>query len=196
MKKKDWLKLAASIAICEGAGIIGSFYTAPAIRDGWYGALPKPYLNPPSWIFAPVWTALFLLMGIAAFLVWNKNWNLKEKKLALGVFALQLILNSAWSAIFFGLKSPIAAFFELVLLWLAIAATIWIFAKISRPAAWLLVPYMLWVSFAGYLNLSLSGILPDAADNQPIGCTLEAKQCPDGTYVGRSGPACEFAPCK
>lgn len=148
------LKFIIAIVVSELAGIIGSFFTTPAI-NGWYSTLVKPALNPPSWVFGPVWTTLFALMGIAAFLIWKKGLEQKRVKIALGIFLGQLVLNTLWSIIFFGLKSPGAAFIEITFLWLAILATIIAFAKLSKPAAWLLAPYILWVSFAAYLNYSI-----------------------------------------
>lgn len=148
------LKLIVAIIISELAGIIGSLFTAPSIA-GWYATLTKPALNPPSWIFGPVWTTLFALMGIAAFLVWKKGLDRKDVRIALSIFIGQLALNMLWSIIFFGSQSPEAAFVEIIFLWLAILATITVFAKISKPAAWLLLPYILWVSFAAYLNYSI-----------------------------------------
>ena len=148
------LKLLTAIVISEAAGIIGSLFTASAI-PGWYASLIKPQLAPPNWVFGPVWTTLYALMGIAAFLVWKRGLERREVKTALAIFVGQLALNTLWSIIFFGLKNPGAAFIEIILLWLAILATIIAFAKISKPAAWLLVPYLLWVSFAGYLNYAI-----------------------------------------
>lgn len=112
-------------------------------------------INPPGWIFGPVWTALYLLMGVAAYLIWMKGWENKEVRAALGVFGIQLMLNAAWSVVFFGLQSPGSALIELISLWFAILATIIAFSKISRQAAWLLVPYIVWVTFAAYLNWSI-----------------------------------------
>ena len=154
MKTNSLGKLIISIAVPELAGIIGSVFTVPSIA-GWYAGIVKPALNPPAWVFGPVWTALFALMGISAFLIWKKGLERRDVKIALCIFIGQLILNTLWSVIFFGLRSPAGAFVGLVILWLAILATIIAFAKISRPAAWLLVPYILWVSFAGYLNYSI-----------------------------------------
>lgn len=136
------------------AGIIGSIFTAPSIPT-WYTTLVRPELSPPNWIFAPVWTTLFALMGVAAFLVWQKGLNRRDVKIALSIFIIQLILNTLWSIIFFGLQNPGVAFMEIIFLWLAILTTMITFAKISRVAAWLLVPYILWVSFAAYLNYSI-----------------------------------------
>ena len=119
--------------------------------DGSYATLVRPELAPPNWVFGPVWVTLYMLMGIAAFLVWRKDRRLNK---ALILFVLQLVLNSLWSIIFFGMQALGAAFVEIVFLWLAIVATIVAFQKISRPAALLLIPYILWVSFAAYLNFA------------------------------------------
>lgn len=148
------LKLIIAIVVSQLAGIIGSLFTAPAI-GGWYTTLAKPTLNPPAWVFGPVWTTLFVLMGTAAFLVWKRGLDRRDVRIALGVFIGQLVLNTLWSIIFFGLQSPGGALVEMVFLWLAILATIVAFVKISKTAAWLLAPYILWVSFAGYLNYSI-----------------------------------------
>lgn len=152
--KTDILILIGWILLSEGAGIIGSVFTTPSIPT-WYATLVKPALNPPAWVFGPVWTTLFALMGIAAFLVWQHGWYRRDVRIALGIFVGQLVLNTLWSIIFFGLHSPAAAFAEIILLWLAILATIYAFARVSQVAALLLVPYMLWVSFASYLTYML-----------------------------------------
>lgn len=162
MRMRDVLGLAVAIGVAQLAGIIGSFFTAPSI-PGWYETLVKPALNPPSWVFGPVWITLYALMGIAAFLVWKKGWHRTDVKVALIFFSIQLVLNALWSIIFFGstsltingLNNIGIAFIEIVILWLAIVATIWAFARVSKPAAWLLAPYILWVSFAMYLNYSI-----------------------------------------
>lgn len=138
----NFLKLVVAVVGAQAAGIIGAVFTTPAIPV-WYAALEKPAFNPPAWVFAPVWTTLFFLMGIAAFLVWQKGLKRKEVRVALLLFVLQLGLNTLWSIIFFGLRSPGGALVEIVFLWLAIAATIVLFYKISKPAAWLLAPYIL-----------------------------------------------------
>lgn len=151
MKLSHPLKLIIAIAVSELAGLIGSFFTTPAIST-WYAGIIKPALNPPAWIFGPVWTALFTLMGIAAFLIWKKGLDRRDVKIALGIFIGQLILNTLWSIIFFGLRSPGGALIEIIFLWFAILFTIIEFVKISKPTAWLLLPYILWVSFAAYLN--------------------------------------------
>jgi len=154
MKLGNVYKLLIAICISELAGVIGSLFTVSSIPN-WYSTLAKPALNPPGWVFGPVWTTLYALMGIAAWLVWKSGWGRKEVKVALGVFGIQLFLNAAWSIIFFGLKSPGWALIDIVLLWLAIIWTIVVFYKISKPAAYLLLPYLLWVSFASYLNYSI-----------------------------------------
>ncbi len=170
MNTKNWLVLAGYVTLSEAAGIIGSVFTTPTIQSGWYGDLIKPALNPPAWVFGPVWTILFALMGISLFLVWKQHSNILENvrmlrvwKLAIALFFFQLVLNTFWSIIFFGstsltiygLNNIGIAFIEIIFLWLAILATIIAFYKISRPAAWLLVPYLLWVSFATYLNVAI-----------------------------------------
>lgn len=154
MNQKRLVKLIAAILICQLAGIIGSIFTAPAI-SGWYATIEKPLFNPPNWLFAPVWTTLFLLMGLSLFLVWEKGLGEKKVKLAVFVFGIQLVLNVLWSFFFFGLQSPFLAFIIILLLWLAILATMVLFYGISKKAGFLLVPYWLWVSFAAFLNYSI-----------------------------------------
>ncbi len=159
MKINNIFKLIIAIVVSELAGIIGSVFTAPSIA-GWYAGIVKPALNPPAWVFGPVWTILFALMGISAFLIWSSYAKApvdKKKgiKVALILFGVQLVLNTLWSIIFFGLHSPGGALIEIIFLWLVILATIIYFYKISKPAAWFLVPYILWVSFAMYLNLMI-----------------------------------------
>jgi len=147
------LKLVISILICQCAGIIGSFFTRRSIPE-WYVVINKPVFNPPNWIFAPVWTSLFTLMGIAAFLVWRKGMRTPGVKRALNIFLLQLGLNSLWSIVFFGSRSIVGGLAVIVLLWLAIFWTIKEFLVISKPAAVLLIPYIAWVSFAFILNVA------------------------------------------
>lgn len=146
--------LIVAIVISELAGVVGSLFTVQAIPT-WYAGLAKPALNPPSWVFGPVWTTLYFLMGVAAFLVWRKRWLCREVRIALAFFVGQLLLNALWSIVFFGLRSPGGALVEIVFLWTAIVATITAFARVSKPAAWLLAPYLAWVSFAAYLNYAL-----------------------------------------
>lgn len=148
------IKLVISILVCQGAGAIGSLFTTPAIST-WYATIQKPSFNPPNWIFAPVWTLLFLLMGISLYLIWSRGFRDKETKIALVIFSTQLLLNILWSILFFGLQSPLYAFIEIIILWMAILLTIISFYKISKTAAYLLLPYIAWVSFASVLNFSI-----------------------------------------
>jgi benzodiazapine receptor len=145
--------LAFSIAICFGAAGIGSLFTTPSIGE-WYSALIKPPYTPPNWLFGPVWSALYLSMAIAVWLVWRRA-GYSAARIALTLFAAQLVLNVCWSAIFFWAHRPGLAFAEIVLLWLLILATTVAFRPLSRAAAWLMVPYLLWVGFAALLNYSI-----------------------------------------
>lgn len=190
--KNKILKFLFAVVLCEGAGIIGAFFTTPAIGS-WYATLTKPSFNPPNWIFAPVWTLLFFLMGVALYLIFQEKSKGKNIQTALLVFFQQLALNVLWSALFFGMQNPKLAFVEIIVLWFAILMAIFYFAKISKIAAWLLVPYILWVSFAGYLNYSIWQISAHVPGQ--VACTTEAMLCPDGSAVGRTGPNCEFALC-
>lgn len=151
---KDLPKLVLSVAICEGVGILGSIFTISSISL-WYATLNKPFFTPPNWLFGPAWTTLYFLMGISLFLVWKKGLKKKEVREALVIFDIQLILNFLWSIIFFRFQNPLLAFIEIIILWAVILLTISKFKKISKLAAYLLIPYILWVSFAAILNLSI-----------------------------------------
>lgn len=151
MKTKNISKLIIAIIICQSAGIIGSLFTTPSIST-WYDAIQKPTFTPPNWVFGPVWITLFTLMGISLYLVWEKGLRSKNVKSSLFIFFLQLVLNSLWSILFFGLQSPFYAFVEIIILWATIAVTIIKFYKISRKAGLILVPYIMWVSVALMLN--------------------------------------------
>ncbi|MDD4858646.1 MAG: tryptophan-rich sensory protein [Dehalococcoidales bacterium] len=151
---KDIVKLVTSIIICEGAGLLGAVFTTPAIPT-WYAALNKPAFTPPSWLFAPVWTGLYLLMAIAAFLVWRKGLDDEQVRGSMVTFMVQLALNVLWSAVFFGLKSPLWGVIVIAVLWVAILLTMLAFMKVSKTAAWLMLPYLLWVSFASALTVSV-----------------------------------------
>ncbi len=154
MKISNTLKLIISIAVSEAAGIIGSTaFTAGGSVYSWYAGLVKPALNPPAWVFGPVWITLYALMGVALWLVWKSDSTHKIK--AIWLFAAQLALNAIWSPVFFGFRSIGDALVIIVLLWAAIVLTIFIFSKVSKMAAYLLIPYILWVSFALYLNYSI-----------------------------------------
>lgn len=176
--KNKIIKLVVSVLICQGAGIVGSFFTAPAIKT-WYASLIKPSFNPPNWVFAPVWITLFLLMGVSLYLVWTKNWKIDvaedqqqpgkfwnsfSEKLWVGewkeenakaIFILQLVLNILWSVLFFGLGMFSVAFVEILMLWVTILYTIVNFYRISKTAAFLLFPYIVWVTLAAVLNFSI-----------------------------------------
>ncbi len=150
----DIAKLLLCVVICQLAGAIGSIPNVNSIPT-WYATLNKPSFNPPNSIFAPVWITLYILMAVAAFLAWNKGLSVPGVTAALILFAVQLILNTLWSWIFFGWKQPFLAFIEILILWIMILATMIRFFKISIPAGILLIPYILWVSFASVLNFSL-----------------------------------------
>lgn len=144
------LKLILSVGLCLGAGIVGSVFTTQSIPT-WYQTLNKPFFSPPNWLFGPVWTVLFIAMGISLYLVWTSKNRLKQS--ALSIFFVQLGLNVAWSIIFFGLKNPTLALVEIVALWIAIFLTIKSFNKVNKLAANLLIPYFVWTTFASFLNL-------------------------------------------
>jgi translocator protein len=150
--------LAAFLLICFAAAGIGSFATYPAI-PGWYATLNKPSWNPPSWLFGPVWTGLYAMMAVAGWLIWRRL-GLQAAATKLFFFGLQLILNALWSVFFFGLHNPALAFTEIILLWLAIAATVLMFWRVRPLAGALLLPYWAWVSFAAFLNLTLWRLNP------------------------------------
>ncbi len=154
MKSGDIIKLVVSIVACQCAGIIGSIFTTPAIPT-WYAALEKPFFNPPNWLFAPAWITLYLLMGIAAFLIWRQGLGQKGVRVALVIFLVQLVLNALWSVVFFGLQSPLWGVVVILALWVAILLTIIRFFKLSTAAGALLLPYILWVSFASVLNVAI-----------------------------------------
>ncbi|MDD4901626.1 MAG: tryptophan-rich sensory protein [Patescibacteria group bacterium] len=152
--KKRILILGGCILVCLFVGLIGSIFTTPAIGS-WYVFLNKPAFNPPAWIFAPVWTLLYILMGIALFLVFRKVRENKLAKTGSIIFVIHLALNASWSIIFFGAKMIPLAFANIVILWLLIVYLIIVFWRIDRRASILLWPYLAWVSFASVLNFSL-----------------------------------------
>lgn len=153
MDKTKFLKLAIIIIACQIVGAIGSIFTIPNI-PAWYNGLVKPFFNPPNFLFAPVWTILFLMLGIAIFIVLeNKDKKLiAQRKIAKILFAIQYAFNVLWSYLFFGLRNPLLGFIGIVILWTTIIATIFYFYKVDKRAAYLLIPYILWVSFAMILN--------------------------------------------
>ena len=149
----SWAVLGLFAAICLSVAGLGAIFTAGAVRD-WYPTLQKPSWNPPAWLFGPVWTILYLMMAIAAWIVWRKR-ELISVNSSLALFVFQLILNAAWSPLFFGLRNPLAGLLDIVPLWAAILVTLISFWKISPAAGILLVPYWLWVSFATALNYAV-----------------------------------------
>lgn len=146
------------LAVCLGVGSAGAVFTARSVGT-WYPLLVKPSWNPPGWVFGPVWTTLYVMMALAAWLVWRRR-GFRGGAAAFGWFALQLALNALWSPLFFGLQNPRAALVDVVLLWAAIAGTVIAFWKRSRPAGILLLPYWLWVSFAAALNFAIWRLNP------------------------------------
>jgi len=152
---RRWLALAGWLLLCFAAASMGALF----MPGEWYAALNKPAWNPPGWIFGPVWTALYIMMAVAAWLVWRQGGWSKQRKPLLR-FLGQLALNALWTPLFFGLHWPGVAFLEIILLWLAIAWTIAAFWCVQRAAAWLLAPYLAWVSFAAVLNGALWRLNP------------------------------------
>jgi len=145
------VKLIVSVVVCLLAGAVGSLFTSSSVST-WYATLAKPSFNPPSWLFGPVWTVLYILMGIALYLAWTKR---KEANGEIAVFTAQLALNMLWSALFFGLRNPSWALIEIIILWVMILVTMMKFYAIEKKAGYLLVPYLLWVSFATVLNVAI-----------------------------------------
>ena len=154
----EWLALAIAIGVCFGAAALGSWPTVRGLRE-WYPSLRKPTWNPPNSVFGPVWTALYLAMAVAAWLVWRSG---ADVAVALGLFALQLVINVAWSVVFFGQRNVSGAFVVIVGLWLAIAATLIAFGSIDPVAGALFVPYLGWVTFASVLNRAIARLNPPA----------------------------------
>jgi len=150
---KNILKLIVSVVISQAAGAIGSLFTVQNIPT-WYASLNKPSFNPPNYLFGPVWITLYFMMGVAFFLVWKNSGKFDIKVPAI-LFIVQLVLNALWSILFFGMKNPMLGFFEIIILWVFIVLCVIKFYPVSKIAAWLLIPYLLWVSFASVLNFKL-----------------------------------------
>ncbi len=147
-----YLKITYCVAISLAVGYLSSNVTQSSIKT-WYPTIEKPIFNPPNWVFAPVWTMLFILMGIAAGMVWNKLESNKELvKKGLLFFTVQLLLNALWSYLFFGLNNILLALIEIILLWLIIYETYYIFKQVDKKAGYLLIPYLAWVGFASVLT--------------------------------------------
>jgi tryptophan-rich sensory protein len=149
--KIDYVKLIISLVVCQMAGVIGSIFTVRSVTT-WYLTLKKPFFTPPSWVFGPAWITLFVLMGIALYRVWAKGTPAPAIKIALTVFFVQLLFNVLWSIAFFGLRNPLLGLLDIGLLWILILVTLALFFRVDRAAGLLLVPYLLWVSFASVLN--------------------------------------------
>ncbi|MCX6316112.1 MAG: tryptophan-rich sensory protein [Bacteroidetes bacterium] len=148
------IKFIIAVAIPVVIGAASGFFTVSGV-ESWYATINKPSWNPPNWIFGPVWTTLYFMMGIALFLVWKADTSIELKKIAFVLFAVQLALNFFWSFIFFRLHQPGWALAEMLALWIFIILTIFAFAQVNKTAAWLLVPYISWVSFAAILNYTI-----------------------------------------
>jgi benzodiazapine receptor len=148
---QSYPKLAAAILFCLIVGSLGSLVTITG-SGSWYSTLQKPFFAPPSWVFAPVWITLFILMGIALCLVWESDTGRREVKIAIGIFCVQFALNVIWSFLFFGLESPILGLADILILWVMIVTTIWAFYRVKKSAAYLLIPYLAWVTIASALN--------------------------------------------
>jgi benzodiazapine receptor len=148
-----WISWIVFVAICFGAAAVGGWFTDSSVKT-WYPGLLKPVGTPPSWVFGPVWSVLYLLMATAAWLVWQER-HVHDVGLPLGLFFGQLVLNVVWSFIFFGLQRPGLALVEILVLLLAIGLTTISFSRHSRYALWLMTPYLGWVAYATYLNLGL-----------------------------------------
>lgn len=150
---KSALTLAACLALCLIIGVLGSMLTVPSLYP-WFASLEKPSFNPPNWIFSPVWTTLFVLMGYALWRILSGG-SYSQRLMAFRIFTIQLVLNLAWSGAFFYLQCPGLGLIVILFLLVAIAITMALFFKLDRVAGWLFVPYVLWVSFATVLNLSI-----------------------------------------
>ena len=158
MTGRSLLVLAVLVIACEGVGIVGAGFTAPAIAD-WYRSLEQPSWTPPDWLFGPVWIALYALMAVAAWLVWRQG-RVPGVWTAGALFGVQLALNAIWTPIFFGLRQPGWALLDILLLWAAILLTLVAFARVRPLAAGLLAPYLAWVTYAGALNFALWWLNP------------------------------------
>jgi benzodiazapine receptor len=154
MKINNSIKLIIALVIPQLFAILGSVFTQSSVSS-WYPLLEKPFFNPPTWVFAPVWITLYIMMGVAVFLIWKKDLKKKETRFLVLIYIFQLALNLFWSYLFFFLKNPGIAFTEIISLWFAILATIIAFYQFKKWAAYLLIPYILWVSFAMALNFSI-----------------------------------------
>lgn len=151
--RRNWLKLFGSIALPLLIGFVGSIFTRQSVDD-WFLTLRKPIFTPPNWLFAPAWTLLYVMMGIAFYLIWEQGCSVPLRR-AFAVYALQLILNLLWSFFFFGLRSPLLGLADIVLLWVVVLINIILFYRLRHTAGLLLIPYIFWITFALILNLSI-----------------------------------------
>ena len=155
MKPVNIIKLLICCAVPFLTGLMGDPFITAESSGRWYANLNKPFFNPPNWIFGPVWTTLYIMMGISAYLVWQKDIEDKPVRVAMAWYIIQIILNAIWTPLFFGMQSPLLGLVDVIGLLAAIIVTIVLFFKIFRPAALLLIPYLAWVSFATVLNASV-----------------------------------------
>jgi tryptophan-rich sensory protein len=158
MANYNWVKLVVSVLFTVGIGSLGGLFTMSEIQ-GWYAGLQKPSFNPPNWLFGPVWSMLYLLMGISFYLIWKQPVS-TVRNVGLILFVIQFILNFFWSILFFNQHMIAAALLEMVFMWIFILLTMIWFAKLSRTAAWLLLPYLCWVSFATVLTAAIWKLNP------------------------------------
>ena len=185
MKAIQAIKLIISLVVCFGASGLGAVFMADDSVTNWYAQLQKPNITPPDWVFGPAWTILYLFMSISLFLIWNKGLDYPKVKLAIGLFLIQLALNAIWTPIFFGFHSIVLALIVIILLFIAILATLLAFKSISVPASVLLIPYLLWVGYATILNGSICYLNPQECFSissqkidKPVSKGLDMK--PDG----------------
>jgi translocator protein len=151
---QSYPKLIAAILSCLILGSLGSLVTTNG-PGSWYASLQKPFFAPPNWVFAPVWITLFILMGTALYLVWQCGTENRDVQIALGIFGLQFFFNMLWSFLFFGLRSPLLGLIDIIVLWMMIAATTGAFYRVKKSAAYLLIPYIAWVTIALALNAAV-----------------------------------------
>jgi len=153
-RSATWFGVVLIVVAVAATAVAGGLVTAPAVQT-WYPDLPKPSWTPPSWVFGPVWTVLYTMMALAASIVWVARARGEDICCPMGAFGVQLLLNLAWSVLFFGLHSPLLGLLDICLLWVAIGVTVTQFFLVSKTAGWLMVPYWAWVTFAAALNASI-----------------------------------------
>ena len=158
-RARNWWKLIVLLAIVAAVAAMGASLSAPKV-PGWYAALAKPVFMPPSWVFGPVWTVLYGLMALAAWRIWDAPSPAAHRREALAFFAMQLVLNALWPAVFFGMQKPVSGLIVIIFLLSAVVATLLRFQRIDRVAGLLLVPYLAWVGFATLLNAAIVGLNP------------------------------------